>query len=504
MLDKALDDAPAGMPTPGEDAAQRRWKSFLDSDVDDYASMRDDPGADRTSRLSAYLKLGVVHPRQLLADTAGKRSQGATTFESELAWRDFYADVLHTNPRSAWADLNPVAGLTYDDPADAIEAWKSGHTGFPIVDAGMRQLLSEGWMHNRVRMITASFLTKDLHVWWPVGARHFLDHLVDGDLASNNHGWQWVAGTGTDASPYFRVFNPVTQGLKFDKGGDYVRRWIPELAHLPGKAAHEPWDAEDGYAHGYPRADHRPRGGASGHAGPLPARPRLNVSTTSWRALLSRAFAEVGRDERDLLDLPRPSTVGVQQPHPLGRLDRPVHPGEGEVGSEALAVHLGAGRAHGVARSLGEPGQLLGLGLGLDRGVEDFRPACMGKRATTAILASIGRRLRAASASRTTSSSYARSGTSSAKARVRCHCSGRVHRNGARPRRGPTNSSRSSRTSSGGSTATNMRVMSPRSSADRGASAACARALAPAVSRRAPAQPPMAVTGRGRGRSAPS
>ena len=253
MLDKALDEAPAGMPTPGEDAAQRRWKSFLDGDLDDYASMRDDPGADRTSRLSAYLKLGVVHPRQLLADTADKRSQGATTFESELAWRDFYADVLHTNPRSAWDDLNPVAGLTYDEPADAIEAWKSGHTGFPIVDAGMRQLLSEGWMHNRVRMITASFLTKDLHVWWPVGARHFLDHLVDGDLASNNHGWQWVAGTGTDAAPYFRVFNPVTQGLKFDKAGDYVRRWIPELAHLPGKAAHEPWDADDGYAHGYPK-----------------------------------------------------------------------------------------------------------------------------------------------------------------------------------------------------------------------------------------------------------
>ena len=147
----------------------------------------------------------------------------------------------------------------------------------------MRQLLAEGWMHNRVRMITASFLTKDLHVWWPVGARHFLDHLVDGDLASNNHGWQWVAGTGTDAAPYFRVFNPVTQGLKFDPQGDYVRRWVPELAHLSGKAAHEPWDAEDGYAHDYPKriidhAEERQVG-----AGPLPARPRLKVSTTSWR-----------------------------------------------------------------------------------------------------------------------------------------------------------------------------------------------------------------------------
>ena len=253
MLDTALREAPDGMPRPGEDAARRRLRSFLEHDVADYDRARDDPGADRTSRLSPYLKYGVVHPRQLLAETASKRSAGATTFETELAWRDFYADVLFWNPRSAWQDLNRVPGLSYDEPDDAIEAWKQGRTGYPIVDAGMRQLLSEGWMHNRVRMIAASFLTKDLHVWWPLGARHFLDHLVDGDLASNNHGWQWVAGTGTDAAPYFRVFNPVTQGLKFDPGGDYVRRWVPELAHLSGKAAHEPWDAEEGYAEGYPK-----------------------------------------------------------------------------------------------------------------------------------------------------------------------------------------------------------------------------------------------------------
>ncbi len=253
MLDEALDEAPEGMPTAGEDAAHRRWKAFLERDLTDYDDARNDPGADRTSRLSPYLKLGVVHPRQLLHEIAGSRGQGAHTWETEIAWRDFYADVLHHHHASAWEDLRPVPGLTYDEPDDAIEAWKTGHTGFPIVDAGMRQLLSEGWMHNRVRMITASFLTKDLHVWWPVGARHFLDHLVDGDLASNNHGWQWVAGTGTDASPYFRVFNPVTQGLKFDPRGDYVRRWVPELAHLSGKAAHEPWDAEDGYAHDYPQ-----------------------------------------------------------------------------------------------------------------------------------------------------------------------------------------------------------------------------------------------------------
>ena len=253
MLDKALRSAPEGMPSPGEDAARRRFGRFVEHDLAGYADHRDDPGADRTSRMSPYLKLGVLHPRQLLAQTSGSRPKGARTFESELAWRDFYADVLHHNPRSAWEDLRPVPGLTYDDHEDTIEAWKTGTTGFPIVDAGMRQLLAEGWMHNRVRMVTASFLTKDLHVWWPVGARHFLDHLVDGDIASNNHGWQWVAGTGTDAAPYFRVFNPVTQGLKFDPQGDYVRRWVPELAHLAGKSAHEPWDAEDGYAHDYPK-----------------------------------------------------------------------------------------------------------------------------------------------------------------------------------------------------------------------------------------------------------
>jgi deoxyribodipyrimidine photo-lyase len=253
MLDDALLGAPAGMPSPGEDAAGRRLRGFLERDVEGYADLRNDPGADRTSRLSPYLKLGVLHPRQLLAATAAVQGEGARTFETEIAWRDFYADVLHHNPASAWEDLRPVPGLTYDDHEDAIEAWRTGTTGFPVVDAGMRQLLAEGWMHNRVRMITASFLTKDLHAWWPVGARHFLDLLVDGDLASNNHGWQWVAGTGTDAAPYFRVFNPVTQGLKFDPAGDYVRRWVPELAHLSGKATHEPWDSEHGYDHGYPK-----------------------------------------------------------------------------------------------------------------------------------------------------------------------------------------------------------------------------------------------------------
>ncbi len=253
-LDAALtaSDLP-DLPPAGEEAARRRWRRFRDEHLAGYADRRDRPALDATSRMSPYLKLGVVHPRTLLADLGDERRPGVSSFVDELGWREFYADVLHHHPSSAWRDLRPaLRGLRYDEPEDAVEAWRAGRTGYPVVDAGMRQLLAEGWMHNRVRMITASFLTKDLHVWWPLGARHFLDHLVDGDIASNNHGWQWVAGTGTDASPYFRVFNPVTQGERFDPDGAYVRRWVPELAHLQGKAAHRPWEHEDGYAHGYP------------------------------------------------------------------------------------------------------------------------------------------------------------------------------------------------------------------------------------------------------------
>ncbi|GGK56273.1 cryptochrome/photolyase family protein [Ornithinimicrobium pekingense] len=256
--ERALDDALSvedlpRLPAAGQAAALQRWREFLEETLGDYHAGRDRPDLDGTSRLSPYLKVGAVHPRTLLADLAGRSGRGAQTYATELAWREFYADVLHHQPHSAWHDLREALGsLRYDEPEDAIEAWKQGHTGYPVVDAGMRQLLAVGWMHNRLRMITASFLTKDLHVWWPVGARHFLDHLLDGDLASNNHGWQWVAGTGTDASPYFRVFNPVTQGQRFDPDGDYVRRWVPELAHLPGRAVHEPWEHPEGYAHGYP------------------------------------------------------------------------------------------------------------------------------------------------------------------------------------------------------------------------------------------------------------
>ena len=239
------------LPEPGEEAALARWQAFRAHDLDDYHEVRDRPGEDRTSRLSPYLKYGLLHPRTLHADLGA--GEGARVFGQELIWRDFYADVLWHHPSSARADLSTtLTALQYDEPGALFKAWTQGRTGYPIVDAGMRQLLVEGWMHNRVRMITASFLTKDLHVWWRHGARHFMQHLVDGDLASNQHGWQWTAGTGTDASPYFRVFNPVLQGLKFDPDGTYLRRWVPELRGLTGRAIHEPWACEHPPA-GYPQ-----------------------------------------------------------------------------------------------------------------------------------------------------------------------------------------------------------------------------------------------------------
>jgi deoxyribodipyrimidine photo-lyase len=243
-LDSRIPADPSGtadLPEPGEEAALRRWKAFLATDAADYQDTRNEPGTDRTSRMSAYLKYGCIHPRTMHA--ALTEGAGPAVYAQELVWRDFYADVLWHAPQSAREDLNPLR-IDYDTPGATFEAWKQGRTGYPIVDAGMRQMLAEGWMHNRVRMIVASFLTKDLHVYWTEGARWFLHNLVDGDLASNQHGWQWTAGTGTDASPYFRVFNPVTQGQKFDPDGAYIRRWVPELAHLPSKQIHEPWLCE--------------------------------------------------------------------------------------------------------------------------------------------------------------------------------------------------------------------------------------------------------------------
>jgi deoxyribodipyrimidine photo-lyase len=221
----------SSLPPAGEAAAHAALDSFLQGPVRRYGDDRDRPDHEGTSRLSPYLRFGSVHPRQVLARLPA--GPGSEVFRSELAWREFYADVLWHHPASAWAPLLPVgAHLRWDTGSRAderFEAWATGRTGFPLVDAGMRQLRAEGWMHNRVRMLTASFLVKDLHLDWRRGARLFLDLLVDGDLASNNHGWQWVAGTGTDAAPFHRVFNPVLQAERFDPEGAYVRRYVPEV-----------------------------------------------------------------------------------------------------------------------------------------------------------------------------------------------------------------------------------------------------------------------------------
>ncbi|SIR74279.1 cryptochrome/photolyase family protein [Williamsia sterculiae] len=230
----------------GEKAARKRWSEFLDEGITGYADDRDRPDLDAGSRMSSYLKYGNIHPRTLLADLAGRRGEGAKAYARELAFRDFYADVVYHWPRSTWHNWNRnFDDIPLDDGADAkkrFEAWTKGETGYPIVDAGMRQLSETGFMHNRVRMVVASFLVKDLHLPWWWGAQYFLDQLIDGDMASNQHGWQWAAGTGTDAAPYFRVFNPTTQGQRFDPQGDYVRRWVPELAEIAGKSVHDPGD----------------------------------------------------------------------------------------------------------------------------------------------------------------------------------------------------------------------------------------------------------------------
>ena len=235
------------LPPAGEEAAKRRLDRFLAGPVEQYHDRRNRPAEDGTSRLSVYLKWGCLHPRQIL-DRLG-RTEGEETFRTELAWREFYADVLYHRPETAsQAFRSKMAGIRLNEGATTDErfaAWREGRTGYPIVDAGMRQLAGEGWVHNRVRMIVASFLVKDLHVDWTRGARVFLDRLVDADLASNQHGWQWVAGTGTDPAPYFRVFNPVTQSAKFDPDGTYIRRWVPELADVRGRAVHEPWTLSD-------------------------------------------------------------------------------------------------------------------------------------------------------------------------------------------------------------------------------------------------------------------
>jgi len=236
----------------GEAAANERFKHFQKNGLDNYDEARNLAGIDGTSKMSAHLTWGEIHPRTLLAPLG--QSKAHEVFRKEIAWREFYADVLFNNPHTETDYYAPqFAKMRYDKPGKQFKAWCEGNTGYPFVDAAMRQLLAEGWMHNRTRMVVASFLVKDLHLEWQLGERFFREHLVDYDVASNAHGWQWTAGCGTDASPYYRVFNPVEQGKRFDENGDYVRKYVPELAHLNGIEIHEPWEVLDGYQNDYPQ-----------------------------------------------------------------------------------------------------------------------------------------------------------------------------------------------------------------------------------------------------------
>jgi deoxyribodipyrimidine photo-lyase len=265
----------------GESAAAEQLSQFAAHHWRDYSDMRNRPDHVGTSRLSPYLHFGEISPRQIwhgLDAAAAKAGTGPwqqTQFVSEIGWREFAYHLLyhfpHTPEQPLRAEWQSFPAL--DDGA-ALEAWSKGRTGYPIVDAGMRELWTTGWMHNRVRMIVASFLVKDLFLPWQEGAKWFWDTLVDADLAANTLGWQWTAGCGADAAPYFRIFNPISQGQKFDPNGDYVRRWIPELKNLSNEFVHSPWT--------------RPMGGVSGYPAPIVdhgvARDRALAAYSALRA----------------------------------------------------------------------------------------------------------------------------------------------------------------------------------------------------------------------------
>jgi deoxyribodipyrimidine photo-lyase len=237
----------------GETEALRLLGEFVRGGLEDYALRRDLLAKDGTSCLSPYLAFGALGIRTAAraADLAGYamresgfESSGPDTWLRQLVWREFFQYLLYHLPEVLSAPFRQEFGrIQWENNLEWLEAWKAGRTGFPVVDAAMRQLASEGWMHNRARMIVASFLTKDLHIDWRWGEQFFMQQLVDGDWGNNNGGWQWAAGCGVDAAPYFRVFNPVVQGKKWDPDGDYVRRWAPELQHFPARWIHEPWRA---------------------------------------------------------------------------------------------------------------------------------------------------------------------------------------------------------------------------------------------------------------------
>lgn len=247
----------------GEEAALERLRQFCQEQVADYHQNRNFPSAEGTSRLSAYLAIGAISPRQCLAalrfeypDMLERVTSGAFSWFNELIWREFYRHLLVAFPRvsknkafTTWTDHI----YWHDDPA-SLERWQKGLTGFPIVDAAMRQLNQTGWMHNRLRMIVGSFLVKDLLIDWRQGERYFMSQLIDGDFAANNGGWQWAASAGADAAPYFRIFNPTTQGQRFDANGQFIRQYLPELAQVPRQFIHKPheWAVQNGVLLDYP------------------------------------------------------------------------------------------------------------------------------------------------------------------------------------------------------------------------------------------------------------
>ncbi len=242
------------------DEAQRRFSEFLEDGIQHYKSQRDQMNVDSTSQLSPYLRFGLLSIREafamaqmaLMQAQKDKTRAEIRTWMNELVWREFYTTILFHFPhvmegpfREEYEDI-----AWREDQAD-LEAWQKGQTGYPIVDACMRQLLETGWMHNRGRMIVASFLTKDLLINWQHGEAWFMNNLVDGDPAANNGGWQWSAGTGTDAAPYFRIFNPILQGKKHDPEGEFIAKWVPELQDLPKAFHHEPWEMDEDIAQKY-------------------------------------------------------------------------------------------------------------------------------------------------------------------------------------------------------------------------------------------------------------
>ena len=246
--------APEELWPGGEAPALERLERFLDTAVDAYDEQRNFPAVDGSSTLSPWLAVGAVSPRQCLHAALERNdgrldggSRGATTWITELIWREFYRHVMAAFPHVAMgrAFRREYDAVAWREDPEQLAAWREGRTGYPLVDAAMRQLMATGWMHNRLRMVVAMFLSKNLLLDWRQGEAHFMNLLVDGDFASNNGGWQWSASTGTDAAPYFRIFNPVTQSERFDPRGDFIRRYIPELAALEGAALHAPWKAKD-------------------------------------------------------------------------------------------------------------------------------------------------------------------------------------------------------------------------------------------------------------------